>query len=118
MPWYNESSMILIIRKKATQEEMNKMAEDLDGYIKVVVDVELGILAGGGKRHFDAEQVLLEEGSAQEDLWGGGYDLEIKQIDYNSMINVRPRQNNHSRDIMSSEIRTEFDVIVKKLLLL
>ncbi|MBI2443202.1 MAG: hypothetical protein HYV40_04840 [Candidatus Levybacteria bacterium] len=109
--------MILIIRKKATQEEMEEMAEDLDGYIKVVVDIEQGILAGGGKRHFDAEQVLLGDGSHQEDLWGGGYDRESGQMDYNSMINVRPRQGNMSRDIMSTEIRKIFDRILKDLLL-
>ncbi len=110
--------MILIIDKKATDEEIKKMAEDLDGYIKVVVDIELEILAGGGKRHVDSEQILLKAGSRQENLWGGGYDMEAKQIDYNSMINVRPRQQNMSRDIMSAEIRSEFDKIVKALLTL
>ncbi len=108
--------MILIITKKATEEQMLQMSEDLDGYIKVVVDIELGILAGGGKRHVDAEQVMLENGSKQEDLWGGGYDAETKQIDYNSMINVRPRQGNMSRDIMSVAIRKDFDKIVTELL--
>ena len=97
---------------------MQKMAEDLDGYIKVVVDIRLRILAGGGKRHVDSEQMLLEAGSKQENLWGGGYDLETKQIDYNSMINIRPRQQNTSREIMSVEIRNEFDKIVKVLLIL
>ncbi|MBI4084417.1 MAG: hypothetical protein HY431_00785 [Candidatus Levybacteria bacterium] len=109
--------MILIIDKKATDEQMKQMAEDLDGYIKVVVDIELGILAGGGKRHVDSEQMLLKAGSKQDNLWGGGYDVETKQIDYNSMINVRPRQQNMSRDVMSAEIRSEFDKIVKELLI-
>lgn len=109
--------MILIIRKKAIEEELKKAAEDLSGYIKVVVDVEREILAAGGKRHFDAEQILLEDGSRQEDLWGGGLDGETREIDYNSMINIRPRQNNLSRDIMSQEIRDRFDTIVKKLLM-
>lgn len=110
--------MIFIIDKKATDEEMKQMAEDLDGYIKVVVDIKLRILAGGGRRHVDSEQMLLEAGSKQENLWGGGYDTETKQLDYNSMINVRPRQQNTSRDIMSAEIRNEFDKIVKELLIL
>lgn len=109
--------MILIIDRKATDEEMKKMAEDLDGYIKVVVDIKLRILAGGGKRHVDSEQMLLEAGSKQDNLWGGGYDVEAKQIDYNSMINIRPRQQNASRDIMSAEIRNEFGKIVKALLI-
>ena len=108
--------MLLVIRKKATEEEIKKMAEDFDGYIKVVVDIEQEILAGGGERHFEAEQKLLVEGSRQENLWGGGLDLETKEIDYNSIINLRPTQNNPSRDILSSEIRAKFDTIVKRLL--
>jgi len=109
--------MLLTINKKATQEEIKKMAEDFDGYIKVVVDLQLKILAGGGKRHFEGEQKLLNDGSKQQNLWGGGVDLETKEIDYNSIINLRPSEDNPSRDIMSSEIRKEFDRIVKDLIL-
>ena len=109
--------MILIISKRATEEHLRQMAEDFGGdYIKVVVDVEQNILAGGGERHFDAEQVLLEHGSQQENLWGGGMDVKTRTIDYNSMINLRPRQDNNSRDILSSDIRKKFDEILKKLL--
>lgn len=93
------------------------MAEDFDGYIKLVVDVEKEILAGGGERHFESEKKLLEEGSNQKDLWGGGLDLETKEIDYNSIINLRPKQDNPSRDILSTEIREKFTKIVKDLLL-
>ncbi len=109
--------MLLIINKKATQEEIKKMAEDFDGYIKVIVDISQKILAGGGKRHFEGEQKLLAEGSKQQNLWGGGVDLETKEIDYNSIINLRPSEDNPSRDIMSSEIRKEFDRIAKDLIL-
>ena len=109
--------MILIIKKRATEEEIEKMSKDFEGYIKVVVDVENDMLAGGGKRHFEAEKILIEQGSRQEDLWGGGLDLEIGEIDYNSIINVRPRDQNFSRDIMTREIRKKFDKIVKKFLL-
>ena len=108
--------MILIIRKKASEEEIEKMAEDFDGYIKIVVDVEREILAAGGKKHVDAEQMLLQDGSHQNDLWGGGLDLDSDVIDYNSMINVRPSQGNLSRDIMSVEMRKIFDLVVKRLL--
>lgn len=91
------------------------MAEDYDGYIKVIVDIERNILSGGGERHFDAEQLLLQKGSLQENLWGGGVDWETKEIDYNSIINLRPRQNK-SRDILSEQVRSKFDKIVKELL--
>ncbi len=109
--------MILIITKKATEEQIKQMAEDLNGYIKVVVDVKQEILAAGGHKHVDAEQLLLADGSHQDNLWGGGFDLESGEIDYNSMINVRPTQGNLSRDIMSSEIRKVFDKILKRLLI-
>lgn len=109
--------MIIVISKKATKKELEKMAEDFGGdYIKVVVDVSQEILAGGGERHFDTEQILLERGSDQENLWGGGLDPKTKTIDYNSMINLRPKEN-PSRDILSAEIREKFNKIVKDLLL-
>mgnify|MGYP001617016977 FL=1 len=103
--------------QRTTSDEIEKMSQDYKGYIKVVVDVEKHVFAGGGERHFDAEQLLLEGGSKQENLWGGGVDLETKEIDYNSMINLRPRQNNPSRDIVSLNIRQGFDKVIKKLLL-
>lgn len=109
--------MLLIMRKKATDEEIAQMAKDYEGYIKLVVDTEREILAGGGERHYEGEQKLLEDGSRQENLWGGGIDWETKELDYNSIINLRPSQNNPSRDILSESVRKQFDTIVKKLLL-
>lgn len=109
--------MLIIVSKKAAKEQLKKMAEDFDGYIKVVVDVGRGILAGGGKRHLEGEQKLLEEGSRQADLWGGGLDLETKEIDCDSVINLRPQHDNPSREILSKEIREKFDKIVKEFLL-
>ena len=110
--------MLLILSKKATEEELNKVREDFGGlYIKVVVDVEREVLVAGGERHFDAEKMLLEDGSRQKNLWGGGVDVKTGEIDYNSMINLRPNQGNSSRDILSSDIRQKFDKIVRKLLI-
>jgi hypothetical protein len=47
--------MMLIIRKKADPESIKIVAEDLKGYIKVVVDIERQILAAGGEKHVDYE---------------------------------------------------------------
>ena len=107
--------MILILKKKATEDEIDKMSEDFDGYIKLVVDVERELIAGGGQRHFEAEQRLIKEGSSQANLWGGGIDRETKEIDYNSIINLRPGVN-PSRDILSEDVRKKFDKIVRDLL--
>lgn len=108
--------MIIILKKKATKNEVEKMSKDFDGYIKLVVDIEQEILAGGGQRHFDGEQRLIKVGSEQSNLWGGGIDFETKEIDYSSIINLRPGIN-PSRDILSEEVRKKFDKIVKDLLL-
>ena len=98
-------------------EEIKKMASDFEGYIKLVVDTEQEILSGGGERHFEGEQALLKEGSKQENLWGGGLDWETKEIDYNSIVNLRPSVGNPSRDILSKEIREKFKKVIEKLLL-
>lgn len=106
----------MIIKEKATKEQLVEMAKHFDGYIKIVVDVGRGILSGGGDRHFDDEKILLENGSHQSDLWGGGFDIKTQEIDYNSIINLRPNQENPSRDVLSVDIRKKFDKIVEKLL--
>lgn len=79
-----------IIRSKIDTESRKTVAEDLKGYIKVVVDIRRQILSTGGEKHVDAEQLLLKDGSCQEDLWGAGLDLETNEMDFDSLINLRP----------------------------
>ena len=107
----------MILRKKASETDLKKLAKHFQGYIKIVVDIERKILAGGADRNVDDEKMLLADGSRQMDLWGGGLDLETKEIDYNSIINLRPNQGNPSRDILDKKIREEFNTIVRNLLL-
>lgn len=59
-------------------------------------------------RHFEGEQLLLTEGSQQTHIWGGGIDLETKEIDFNSFINIRPKDNNTKNEIQSEEIKTRY----------
>ena len=108
--------MLLIVRAKIDPETLKKIAEDLKGYVKVVVDVQRQILAAGGDKHVDAEQMLLDDGSRQQDLWGAGLDLETGEMDFDSLINLRPQQNT-SREILNQEIRREVEAITHSLLL-
>lgn len=62
--------MIHLIRTPATPQQIEEMLETLDTYIKLAVDIERCILAGGGVMHADCESALLEDGSAQENIWG------------------------------------------------
>jgi hypothetical protein len=106
--------MLVLITKKAKKEQIEKAAEDLEGYIKFVVDIDTGNITIGGERHYDGEQLLLSNGSLQSDLWGGGYDLNSKVIDYDSIINIRPRDNNPSREVLDIEIRGNINKILKE----
>lgn len=108
--------MFLIIREKADEETIKKVAQDLNGYIKVIVDVERRILAAGGARHFEGEKLLLEDGSRQEDLWGGGLDLATDGFDFDSIINLRPSQDNPSREVLSQATRKRVEEIIRSLL--
>ena len=107
--------MLLIIRAKVDAESRRKVAEDLQGYVKVVVDVRREILSAGGQKHVDGEQLLLQDGSRQEDLWGGGLDLETGQMDFDSLINLRPAQNS-SREVLDQKIRQRVESITRSLL--
>ena|SRR3990167_11427994 len=107
---------MLLIAKKATKDQMEKMARHFSGYIKVVVDLEKEILVGGADRHVDEEQMLLNYGSKQSNLWGGGVEITTNVIDYNSIINLRPMEN-PSREILDKDKRKRFDAIVIKLLM-
>jgi Protein of unknown function (DUF5674) len=108
--------MLQILKFKATQSQIENSSIDLKGYIKVVVDIDKKILTAGGERDVDGEQMLLGDGSHQSNLWGGGFDIETKEIDYSSMINLRPSDNNPSREILSENIRKQFDIIVHSIL--
>lgn len=108
--------MLLLVELRLNDKDLQKVASDLDGYIKFVVDVDLGILTAGGPRHFEGEKMLLDNGSRQGNLWGGGLDLESGEVDFDSMINIRPNDNNPSREILSQEMRSKVESIVRKLL--
>lgn len=101
--------MILTKNTSFTKEEIEKLREQFDTYIKTVIDVEEKICSAGCDRHFDSEALLLEQGSKQANLWGGGIDVSTKMIDYNSFINVRPKDNNPSNEILSSDVRKKFE---------
>ena len=107
--------MLIIIRSKINSESLKQVAEDLKGYVKVVVDVQRKILSAGGEKHVDGEQLLLKDGSRQENLWGAGLDLETDEMDFDSMINLRPAQNS-SREILDQKIRQQVELITRSLL--
>jgi hypothetical protein len=105
--------MIITKSEPFTKEEIEDLKELFDVYIKTVIDIEKKICSAGEDRHFEAEKILLDQGSRQSDLWGGGIDTETKIIDCNSFINVRPKNNNTSNEIQDQQLRKRFEELSK-----
>ena len=88
-----------------------------------VIDYEMPV--GTSLQQTDAvlrrvEALLLENGSKQKDLWGINLypDLEAKDfLEYDSMINIRPSQNNRSRGVDDAKIREKIAEIVTQRIL-
>ena len=99
---------IKIIRDSISRQEVRALAAAGFGdMVKVVVDIARGIMAVGGEMHADAESILLQDGSRQDDLWGANIypDLPpLTGIEYQSLINIRPRCGNKTMEIKSEEI--------------
>jgi hypothetical protein len=92
------------------------MLEGLETYIKLAVDVERSILAGGGEYHADCEEVLLEDGSRQEDVWGADWYPEQRKVEFEALINIRPHQGNRSMEIEDLKLRDRIETITRVLL--
>ena len=105
--------MIITKKNPFTKDEIEKLKDSFEVYIKTVIDIEKKICSAGCDRHFESEKFLLDQGSNQKDLWGGGMDLETKTIDCNSFINIRPAQKNSSNEIQNEKIRDKFNKIMR-----
>lgn len=108
-----------LVRDRMGLAELKNMAEHGFGtLVKAVVDVEAGIMAVDAELHSDPEALLLENGSAQRDLWGINLypDVEGEDwIEFDSMINLRPRSGNRSRGVDDPAVRDRIRDIVTRL---
>lgn len=109
-----------IVTEKIAVTELKKMSESFsEGLVKAVVDVQQGIMAVDSELHADLEKFLIENGSYQENLWGINIypDLEDEDfVEFDSMINIRPRQNNRSRGVEDPSLRKSILNIVGNLI--
>lgn len=87
--------------------------------VKGVVDIEQQIVALDAELHADLETLLLENDSQQEHLWGINIYPFIEGedfLEFDSMINIRPAQNNRSRGVESVEIQNQIKDIINKII--
>lgn len=107
-----------ILETPIKKQDLAQSGQVFDGpMVKGVVDIKRILLAVDAELHADLEQLLLKDGSVQDDVWGinlwyedEGEDL----IEFDSMINVRPRQNNRSRDVEDPAIRQKITEVVRQ----
>ena len=106
-----------IVDKIITRAELKDLAQEIFGdFVKAVVDINRGIMAINAELHVDLEAHLLSNGSRQVDLWGINLypDLHSNDfIEFDSMINIRPSQNNRSRFVEDENIRSKIVEIVR-----
>ena len=100
---------ILLVRERLAAERLRALADRWFGdMVKYVVDLRRGVAAVGGEMHADAEELLLADGSRQEDLWGANYYPGRNPedcIEYTSLINIRPAVGNPGMEIADPDIR-------------
>jgi len=76
--------------------------------VEFVADVGRGVIALGGELRADAEQVLLDAGSRQEDLWGANYYPGRGRhgcVEFTSLINISPTRGNRGMEIADPVLR-------------
>jgi len=105
--------------KEISVAELSGMAASMYGnLVKAVVDLNRDLLVVDAELHVDQEQYLLELGSEQQDLWGINLYPEKfgsdEFVEFDSMINIRPRQHNMSRGVEDSEIRNKIIALVDR----
>lgn len=107
---------IHLIRSKVTAEQMAEMLDTLGDYIKLAVDIDQQVLAGGGALHADCEAVLLDSGSRQESIWGADWVPSSQRVYFAALINLRPSQQNLSMTIQDPGVRKRIERIARDLL--
>ncbi len=104
---------IHVLHSVATAEQIEEMSVAL-GYIKLAVDVRRSVVAGGGIMHADCEAALIEDGSAQEDVWGADWIPFEGVVEFESLINIRPDRGNRSLRIENPKIRKLVESIIRE----
>lgn len=112
----------MIIREQISVDELARLSERMDGeLVKAVVDVRRGIMAVGARFHAELEAALLDDGSEQANIWGinlypARYD-HPEWLEFDSVINLRPRHGNRSRSVDVPRTREEIASVVDTLVM-
>lgn len=108
--------MIHLLKEKGVPAQIQDMLQEYEDMVKIVVDIRRRFLSGGGEMHADCESVLLEDGSEQDDLWGANWYPSEQRIEFESLINIRPRLGNRNILIQDEELRKKVESVTREIL--
>ena len=109
-----------LITKTISVEELKPLSAKMFGkLVKAVVDIDREIMAIDAELHVDLEDLLLENESEQDNLWGINFHPSKfphqEWVEFDSMINVRPVRGNTSRYVEDEQTRKKILNVVSKL---
>lgn len=104
---------------KISVKELQEMADKMYGsLVKADVDVARRVVIVDMEMHADGEAELLQSGSKQADLWGINlYPAKFgtdEFIEFDSMINLKPRQQNMTRGVEDPKIQEQIRAIISE----
>ena len=115
-----DSPSIIVVDRRIPPAQLARLvALFFEDMVKYVVDLRRGVAAAFGEMHADAELILIESGSRQTDLWGANYFPGRGRdacIEYTSLINIRPSDDNRSMYIQSAAVRESVKELTNRLL--
>jgi hypothetical protein len=85
--------------------------------VKGVIDIEREILAMGGEYHMDADTILIENNSKQQDVWSFNWYFDKNgddRIGFISLINIRQAQVNRTMEVQDKSLRDKMKLIILK----
>lgn len=113
---YYDAAMIIMDIPISLEEIQKNHSHFYQSLVKAVVDIEQETIGLDGEMHADIMNEMLFRGSNQENLWGIKIIFENPyQIQYISLINIRPAMGNKKMEIESQELRDKISAIVHKL---
>src|SRR3990172_8511448 len=103
-----------LLRSRPTDEQILEMLEAHGDFIKLAVDIRQRIAVGGGGFHADCEEVLTDNGTRGDDIWGADYEPAGKLVTFEALINIRSVRNNPSMEILDPKICATVEAIVRE----
>jgi len=113
--------LIKVIDKKIDKHILKEIYDaHFKTMVEFVVDINLKNMGIGGELHSDAEELLINGISNQENILGANlypYKSADERLEYTSLINIRPGQGDLSMEIENESLRKKIQIMTEQLLL-